>query len=334
MYSSVYNNQGTTRDTPVVPLPNPGEGGPVADLDNVPVIPLPNPGEGGPVADLDNIPVIPLPNPGEGGPVADLDNVPVIPLPNPGEGGPVAELPESSGVSWPGGIIIVPALPTLPCFFCNNSRFAKVRFLNAAYGYAPFRVFVNNRFDVNNLGYTSLSPYGRVSDGFQTITVTGLNGYVYLQKSMPFSAGDTSTIAIINSATGLDLLQINDKPCTKTGNISCFRACNLVYNSSPLDVVLYDGRVVYGDLRFKEVGAFKRIRPGDYQFYIAETDLTPQPRDEDIETLASGVITFRPPEALVSYYLQVRANKIYTMYLFSQDGTGRCIGVMTVEDSF
>ena len=56
-------------DTPVTPLPNPGEGGPVYSGDDdsqIPAIPLPNPGEGGPVysGDDDNaqIPVaIPLP---------------------------------------------------------------------------------------------------------------------------------------------------------------------------------------------------------------------------------------------------------------------------------
>ena len=70
-------------DKPVIPLPNPGEGGPVApgpveDTDGTPVIPLPNPGEGGPAAP---------------GPVEGIDGIPVIPLPNPGEGGPVAPGP-------------------------------------------------------------------------------------------------------------------------------------------------------------------------------------------------------------------------------------------------
>ena len=125
---------------PTIPLPNPGEGGPVADLPgnngNRPVIPLPNPGEGGPVADLpgsnDNRPTIPLPNPGEGGPVADLPgnngNRPTIPLPNPGEGGPI--------LNWP--------------------RRARIRFLNAAFGYPPFLVFVNNRVAVNFLSTASI----------------------------------------------------------------------------------------------------------------------------------------------------------------------------------
>ena len=85
---------------------------------NEPVIPLPNPGEGGPVFDGSNEPVIPLPNPGEGGPVYGGDeneNIPIKPLPNPGEGGPV----------YPGPIITVPVRPVIPCFFCNNNKIGR-----------------------------------------------------------------------------------------------------------------------------------------------------------------------------------------------------------------
>ena len=52
---------------PVIPLPYPGEGGPVYPGDDEAVIPLPYPGEGGPVYPGDDEPVIPLPDPGEGG---------------------------------------------------------------------------------------------------------------------------------------------------------------------------------------------------------------------------------------------------------------------------
>ena len=68
----------TRRAEAVIPLPNPGEGGPVypGDMEGEPVIPLPNPGEGGPVypGDTEGEPVIPLPNPGEGGPVYPGDD--------------------------------------------------------------------------------------------------------------------------------------------------------------------------------------------------------------------------------------------------------------------
>lgn len=63
-------------------------------------------------------PVIPLPNPGEGGPVYPgdgFDNTPVVPLPNPGEGGPVypgPSLPSTGGSitiqPLPGTVITVP----------------------------------------------------------------------------------------------------------------------------------------------------------------------------------------------------------------------------------
>lgn len=61
------------RNTPVIPLPNEGEGGPVfpGDSDAVPVIPLPNPGEGGPV------------NPGTGNTIIIQPLPGFVPIPQP-----------------------------------------------------------------------------------------------------------------------------------------------------------------------------------------------------------------------------------------------------------
>nr|WP_326172136.1 DUF4397 domain-containing protein [uncultured Oscillibacter sp.] len=329
---------------PVTPLPNVGEGGPAypgtmdtraADPGQVPVIPLPNPGEGGPVypgnTDSGAEPVIPLPNPGEGGPVYPGNGggssivEPVIPLPNPGEGGPV--YPGNSGGnnnSWVcpggfcGGVTILPGI--IGAVWPSAS---KVRFLNAAYGYQAFRIFVGNTRAVNLLNYASATNYGRVSAGYQTVTVTGTNGYIYIQKTMPFQTNGISTIAIINTASGLDLLQITDSCCPPTNGYSSFRVGNLAINTGPLDVIMSDGRVVYGDLRFKEVGAFKRIMPGTYQFFYADTDLVPMPASLDIETLDSAWLGVYPPhETFGSLYLNVVSNAIYTVYLL-QSGTGR-----------
>ena len=187
-----------SRNRPVVPLPNPGEGGPVypGPDASTPVIPLPNPGEGGPVypGPDASTPVIPLPNPGEGGPVypGPDASTPVIPLPNPGEGGPVYPGPPS--VSWPN-----------LCYYCTAGRNAAVRFLNAAEGYNPFRVFLNNNLIVNSLSFGALTPYGRVTNGYQMVTVTGPDGYIYLQKSLPFRADSQYTVAVTKTASGLDL---------------------------------------------------------------------------------------------------------------------------------
>ncbi len=181
---------GDDTDTPVIPLPNPGEGGPVypGGSADVPTIPLPNPGEGGPVY------------PGNGG------GTPVIPLPNPGEGGPVYPGNNAGGQ----GTIVIP----------NRPSTARVRFLNATYGYPAFQILVGNAVAVNFLGRASISPYRYYYGGYRTVTVRGTDGYIYIQKTLPFDAGSTSTIAVILRAGGLDLLQISDRCCPPTGYYS------------------------------------------------------------------------------------------------------------------
>ncbi len=302
----------------VIPLPNPGEGGPVYPGNGGgAVIPLPNPGEGGPVYPGDSGPVypgdsggdavIPLPNPGEGGPVyPGPGGGAVIPLPNPGEGGPV--YPGNTGGSW-------------GCSNCTTTvttwrRTSSVRFLNAAYGYSAFRVHVGSGRFVSPLNYASASSYGRFRPGYHTVTVSGRDGYIYIQKSMLLQAGAASTIAIINTASGLDLLQITDSTSRPTGGFANLRIGNLAYNSGPMDVLMSDGRVVYSDLRFKEVGAFKRIRPGVYQFFYADTNLMAMPAGLDIETMDSAWLGVYPPhETFGSLYLDVVSGVNYSVYL-------------------
>ncbi|RKI71109.1 DUF4397 domain-containing protein [bacterium 1xD42-67] len=281
------------------------------------VIPLPFPGEGGPVYPGDDIasePTIPLPFPGEGGPVYPGDDIivePVIPLPFPGEGGPV----------YPGnnnGTVILPGVIRPP-----QSGTARTRFLNAAYGYPSFRISIGGRQFTNWLDYASVTGYGRVRTGYHTVTVMGRNGRIYLQKTMPFHTNGLTTMAIIRTAGGLDLLQIPDSCCPPSNGWSSFRVVHLAYNSGPLDVLMSDGRVVYGDLRYKEAAAFRRIMPGIYRFFYADTDLTPMPGGLDIEGLDPAWLDIYPPhETFGSLYLNVSSGEIYTIYLL-QSGSGR-----------
>lgn len=221
---------------------------------------------------------------------------PVIPLPDVGEGGPV----------YPGG-----------------SGRSSVRFLNAAYNYPALRISVANSRFINRLGYASVSGYGRVRAGYQTVTVASANGRIYLRKTMPFQANGLSTVAVINTSGGLDLLQIADSCCPPGGGYASFRVGNLAYNSGPMDVLMSDGRVVYGDLRFKEIGAFKRIVPGTYQFFYADTSLSPMRPSLSIEPLDPAWLGVYPPyETFGSLYLDIASGGIYTVYLL-QKGAGR-----------
>ena len=58
-----------------------------------------------------------------------------------------------------------------------------------------------------------LTSYVQAASGFQTVTVSGTNGYIYIQKMITIRAGSASTVAIINTSTGLDLMEISDLSC-------------------------------------------------------------------------------------------------------------------------
>ena len=278
-------------DTPVAPLPNPGEGGPVYDDGaQTPVIPLPNPGEGGPVYD-------------------DSTPTPIITYPNPGNA--------------------IQPLPTTPTF-----SYAAIRFLNAAYGYSGFRAFIGNRRAASLLSFSAVSAYSRVSSGYQTVTITGTDGYIYLQKTLPFESGGRFTIAIINRPGGLDLLKITDNCCTYPTRTAHFRVGNLARNSGALDVLLPDGRTVFTDVRFKEVTAFKRISSGAYEFLFAETNQLPAPAYSDIETLDSAFIGANPlPDTAASVYLNVSRGRAYTVYLLQNGQSYNAISPLIVADA-
>lgn len=210
-------------------------------------------------------------------------------------------------------------------------RAARVRFLNAAYGYGPFRIRINNFRAVNYLSYASVSAYGRVPAGYQTVTVIGPDGYIYIQRTMPFQPNMSSTIAVINSAGRLDLLQILDSSPSTYGNGN-FRVSNLAYNSGPLDVLLGDGRMVYADVRFKETTAFKRIRPGAYQLFFAETNLTPMASWQDIETMDPAFLdTTLALDTVASLYLTVQRNIDYTVFILSSGAQPNAVQAIVAE---
>ena len=284
-----------------------------------PLIPLPDPGEGGelPTFPEDSVPVPPLPDVGEGGPLPDVPEAPqgepVIPLPNPGEGGAIPTFP-----GWLPGIIRPAA--------------AEVRFLNAAWGYPGLRIAVERTPRTGLLNYGTLSPYKRVRSGYRLISVTGPDGYVYIRKSLPFRPEGRYTAAVVNRPGGLDLVLISDRSCRPNGAFSNLRMSNLAWGSGSVDMLLADGRTVYADVSFKETTAFKRIRPGTYEFLFADTDQQAMPEGMDVETLDGGFLGLQPlPNTGASVYLKVRGNASYTVFLL-RGGSGGQYFAITAED--
>lgn len=292
--------------------------------EDIPVAPLPNPGEGGPVYDdsMDN-------NSGGNGSFGDdLSSIPVIPLPNPGEGGPVYNGPDHnrpSGSMWQpghshvpvyrpvfpsnGSITIFPGIG-FPCYNCTtSSSLGRVRILNASSGYPPFNVSLGNWRIGEQLDNGDLTSYVQASSGFQTVTVSGTNGYIYIQKMITIRSGSASTVAIINTSTGLDLLEISDLSCNGPSGTTCIRACNLSPDLGPFDVALENRGNSYRtftNVRFQEVTPFSSFAAGWYSIYVFRTN------------------AFNNSNAIAAASASLKAGKSYTLYMFNDpSSTGR-----------
>ena len=285
--------------------------------EDIPVAPLPNPGEGGPVYDdsMDNH------SGGNGSFGDDLSSIPVIPLPNPGEGGPVYNGPDHnrpSGGMWQPGYSHVPVYRPVfpsngsitifpgigfPCYNCTtSSSLGRVRILNASSGYPPFNVSLGNWRIGEQLDNGDTTSYVQASSGFQTVTVSGTNGYIYIQKMITIRSGSASTVAIINTSTGLDLLEISDLSCNGPSGTTCIRACNLSPDLGPFDVALENRGNSYRtftNVRFQEVTPFSSFAAGWYSIYVFRTN------------------AFNNSNAIAAASASLKAGKSYTLYMFN-----------------
>ena len=85
-------------------------------------------------------------------------------------------------------------------------RWSSIRFLNAARSYPPFRIFIGSTLAVRSLEFTAVSSYRRMASGYRSVTVSGQDGYIYLQKTLPFQDNAPVTVAVVQTAGGLDLV--------------------------------------------------------------------------------------------------------------------------------
>lgn len=327
---SGMNLRNVREATPAIPLPNPGEGGAVYPGNDV------NGETDAQLNDTGATPVIPLPNPGEGGAVFPGSNsgnnmgggaTPVIPLPNPGEGGAVFpgnninNRPGNNFIpSIPGTVIITYPRPNENCSFCNpgSDQNGMVRFMNAASGYNPFWVYINDKLLANDFGFADLTEYVEVATGRPVITLMGENGYVYLQQPVEIKSGSTLTMAIVNTDSGLGLKVIQDTNCDRSRNNSCVRVGNLTYSGGPLNVIIGNRYVAFRNVNSGEITDFATIFPGEYSYTVSRTNNTMYPVWGSTTLLQSAL------------YLQ--RDKNYTIYLFQYNPSADAIKALIVED--
>lgn len=295
-------------NTPTPPIA-PDNGFPVYPGNNTPTPPI-APDNGFPVYPGDNIPVPPI-APDNGFPVYPGDNIPTPPI-APGNGIPAA----------PGPII-------------PGNGVSQVRVLNAANS-GPVSVVIGTKVVAGSLEYGTTTGYSTITDGFKTVTVTSINNprRIIYRQVLPFVSGTRITLAIINTVKGVDIVEVSDVGCVnRNRSLGCFRVVNLSNNSGPIDVVLNDGRIVFSDVRFKEVTNFKRARPGRYAFDILSTPNRPVPIIINVDVI-NDIPSYNPGNSrpLLSFSVDIRQNIMYTAYIIGNDGYIPALQVLILEN--
>lgn len=212
---------------------------------------------------------------------------------------------------------------------------AQVRFLNALPEKGgSLRVTSGNRLLASSLAPEGLSEYFTVPAGFRSFALHDASRpwLLLFRATIPLTAGDMVTLAVVPSAGGLDLVRVDDRPCGVRGaDFACLRCVNLVHNSPGLDLILTDGRVVFTDVRFKEVTNYRRAQPGRYDLYAAQTPHSQRPDIETVEELPIALLRWGV-EPLLSFDWNAQAGRQASVYLLGDWAAGGDLRVKIVEN--
>lgn len=201
--------------------------------------------------------------------------------------------------------------PGTPCIFCNNNQWIRggIRLLNAVSNYGALSIYIDNRLAYSGLNFSEITQYRQISQGNHIFTVIGMNGYVYIRKSL-FVGDGMATVAIINSANGLDLTSIADTACPINNNSACFRISNLAYYTGAVNASI--SNVFFNSINFKQTASFSQFDPGNYTVNVSQS--------------------IRPEIVLVTASVVLNPRRIYTLYVLNWNPSADKVQTLLVED--
>ncbi len=148
----------------------------------------------------------------------------------------------------------------------------RVRILHAACFAGRVKVLVGSRELACGLAYGQVSPYGRVSAGFRSVSVISEEtGEELLCETMPFHGGRQMTLVLCNTMGCMLLVPMEECLCGERRERACLRAANFSYGEGPFDVVLAEGETIFPYLTQGRVTSFLPAVPGIYDFCFRET---------------------------------------------------------------
>ena len=135
----------------------------------------------------------------------------------------------------------------------------------------PLTITVCPGLRTQPLFFGTLTDYMNCPPGFHTVTVVGSESRrVFLQKTLPFFCPEASTLAVIYSFRGMDILPIPDYPCFSVlPSFACIRTVNLTNDPLRYQLSLYGNRTLFSDVWFRQITSHRRLSPGKHGIFLS-----------------------------------------------------------------
>jgi len=152
----------------------------------------------------------------------------------------------------------------------SSTGLANVRFLYAATGIAPVNIRLGNRNVISRMQFGNSTPYYLENAGNRSIQITNANtGIVLYRGTFAINDGTAYTMAIVNSGSGISVLQLTDVACTNRSS-ACVRAVNLSPNSGAVDFFLTGAGRVFRNVGTYSSTSYRNILRGSYRAVVSE----------------------------------------------------------------
>ena len=138
--------------------------------------------------------------------------------------------------------------------------------MNAAAGFDPVNISIGNKTVAHQVPYGEVTSYYTETTGFKQIIVTeaGRRGVVLARERFLFNDGDVYTIALVNGMNGISMVLVPDFPCRNQYAEFCLYPRGESFLTMRLRSTwrTRTGRIVFDDLRFKSVSAYRQFMGG------------------------------------------------------------------------
>jgi len=206
---------------------------------------------------------------------------------------------------------------------------AEVRVLNGVNSNDVFHITIGNTIDIKRLAYGEISNYEKIPEGYQTIVVSKVEGTeetMQIVQSIPLAAGEKITLAIVNTADGLTVIQMDDANNNEISRgIGSLRIVNISYEDSAFDIVSDNGEVAFAGLRYMDSTPFKQSEIGDYDFFITETTANLKKQETSIINKSEVNSQENNIEHLIAFSLDIAKGSHYTAYIIGNSDDLRMI---------